>query len=717
MAEKMLNTRIQLKYDSWANWSSTTLGDNKGANMVLKKGEIGICSIPSGINNAGVQNPPHIMFKVGDGTSAFSALEWTSAKAADVYAWAKQAALPVTKVGDGNVVSGIEWDAESKGIKFTTASVATSEGLENLTNRVKTIEDTYATDNDLAAAVETINAAIALKADKTYVDEELAKKVNVSDFNTFKGENTTAIGTAKSEAIAASKTETETQVNALRDGAVKNNADAISAIKDHASVDSFADVMTEMAKYQLSGDYATKTEAQGYANAKDEAIAAAKASGDKAQEDLGAYITSNNAAVALKAAQSDLDNEVQRATNAEAGLAQRIGVLEGHDHTSYELKTDAAQKLVDAKAYADEKAGAVQDEVDNLETLVGQLPEGTTATSVVDYINKKTEGIATDAALGELNSQVAGLQTTVQTINGDYLKAADKTELNNAIAAEAERADAAEKANAAAIKAISDDYLKAEHKTALENAIALKADAAALAQEVSDREAAVSGLQTQINTIMSNPDAEGVINSINEFTQYVKDHGEIAEGFRTDINKNKDDIAAEVKRASDEEARIVGLIQDLDDETYSKTEINERIDSLDTDIADLAGIVGGKADKATTLAGYGITDAYTKSQVDNEINGVNAEINDINSLMQDMDEAKADKATTLAGYGIADAYTKSEMDTALAGKATAAQGALADSALQEVTAGTGLKVTDKKNVEFDDSVVFIFNCGDSQTVL
>lgn len=57
-----------------------------------------------------------------------------------------------------------------------------------------------------------------------------------------------------------------------------------------------------------------------------------------------------------------------------------------------------------------------------------------------------------------------------------------------------------------------------------------------------------------------------------------------------------------------------------------------------------------KADKATTLAGYGITDAYTKSAVDTAL------------------ATKADKATTLAGYGITDAYTKTSTDTALAKK-------------------------------------------------
>ena len=60
----------------------------------------------------------------------------------------------------------------------------------------------------------------------------------------------------------------------------------------------------------------------------------------------------------------------------------------------------------------------------------------------------------------------------------------------------------------------------------------------------------------------------------------------------------------------------------------------------------ISSAVNGKADKATTLQGYGITDAYTKSQVDTAV------------------KAKADKATTLAGYGITDAYTKAQVDKA-----------------------------------------------------
>ena len=60
--------------------------------------------------------------------------------------------------------------------------------------------------------------------------------------------------------------------------------------------------------------------------------------------------------------------------------------------------------------------------------------------------------------------------------------------------------------------------------------------------------------------------------------------------------------------------------------------------------------LGGKADKATTLSGYGIADAYTKNEADALIN------------------AKATKSTSLQGYGITDAYTKTATNELLADK-------------------------------------------------
>ena len=57
--------------------------------------------------------------------------------------------------------------------------------------------------------------------------------------------------------------------------------------------------------------------------------------------------------------------------------------------------------------------------------------------------------------------------------------------------------------------------------------------------------------------------------------------------------------------------------------------------------------------KATTLAGYGIIDAYTKPEADWLLS------------------KKANNAITLAGYGIGDAYTKVVIDAALAAKQAA----------------------------------------------
>lgn len=126
-------TRIQLKYDSYANWTSN--------NPTLLAGEVAIAKLVTGtqvdVSNDTTNTAP-VLFKVGPGE--FNSLPWVSGLAADVYAWAKESSLYMHKDGTGNVVSGVEWDAtlnEGKGgLKYTTASVATSEELETLQKEV-----------------------------------------------------------------------------------------------------------------------------------------------------------------------------------------------------------------------------------------------------------------------------------------------------------------------------------------------------------------------------------------------------------------------------------------------------------------------------------------------------------------------------------------------------------------------------------------------------
>lgn len=107
MATTTLNTKIKLRYDTLENWLNTSV-EGKGGNLVLLKGEVAFCEVPaatiangtidangaSTVSGVTANNMPTIIFKVGDGTHTFSQLNWGSALAADVYAWAKAATKP-----------------------------------------------------------------------------------------------------------------------------------------------------------------------------------------------------------------------------------------------------------------------------------------------------------------------------------------------------------------------------------------------------------------------------------------------------------------------------------------------------------------------------------------------------------------------------------------------------------------------------------------------
>lgn len=86
MAITKFNTRVQLKFDTWANWNSTT-----GKAFIPLKGEVCICEIPADTAATGeVLTEKAYLIKVGDGTTTFGSLPWLSAPAADVHAWAKK---------------------------------------------------------------------------------------------------------------------------------------------------------------------------------------------------------------------------------------------------------------------------------------------------------------------------------------------------------------------------------------------------------------------------------------------------------------------------------------------------------------------------------------------------------------------------------------------------------------------------------------------------
>ena len=248
--------------------------------------------------------------------------------------------------------------------------------------------------------------------------------------------------TAKAEAIEAAKTETTTQVNALANGAVKSNTEAITAIKDGTTIDSFADVEAALAGKQATGDYATKTEAQGYANAKDTAIQAAKDAADAAQD------TADANAEAIEAI-----------NNTESGI------------------------LAQAKGHTDAEVGEVQTAVDTLAGKVGTVPEGSTIMGIINNIQENayddTEiNTKIDTANEELAKQLvaegadASLDTLTEIAAWIQSHPDDASAMNAAIEALQTKVDTGDKTVSAyvtdAIAALSiGDYAKAADLTAL----------------------------------------------------------------------------------------------------------------------------------------------------------------------------------------------------------------------------------------------------------
>ena len=103
-----LNTRIQLKYDTYTNWHTN--------NPVLKTGELAIAEIPA--DTGTVPNEPAYLLKVGNGTAHFNDLDWISGKAADVYSWAKAATKPTYQASEiqglDDFISGEIQDTNTK---------------------------------------------------------------------------------------------------------------------------------------------------------------------------------------------------------------------------------------------------------------------------------------------------------------------------------------------------------------------------------------------------------------------------------------------------------------------------------------------------------------------------------------------------------------------------------------------------------------------------
>ena len=306
-----------------------------------------------------------------------------------------------------------------------------------------------------------------------------------------------------------------------------------------------------------------------------------------------------------------------------------------------------------------------------LELATSGVTAGTYSKVTVDAKGRVTAGSnITVEDIGDLSTTLAGLATKEEL--GGYVKTADlTTKLNKKVDKVAGKSliDDTEITRLASVENYDDTAIKAD--------IAKKADATAMS----------TALEGKVDKV------EGKVLSSNDYTT--------AEKEKLAGLSNYDDADIRASIATKAEA----------DSVYTKEEVNTELGKKadKTTVETLTTTVNGKADKATTISGYGITDAYTKTEVDAKVSSVykykgsvadesalpteGQVVGDVYNLedtgmnvawtgegwdnlgsvidltpyltKEDAGKTYAAKATTLEGYGITDAYTKTAANTEL----------------------------------------------------
>lgn len=353
--------------------------------------------------------------------------------------------------------------------------------------------------------------------------------------------------------------------------------------------------------------------------------------------------------------------------------------------TAIEAKADAAQADADT----------AQGDVDALETLVGSLPETATASTVVGYIDEKTSGIATDGAVTALAARVATAEADIDAIEADYLKAADKTELSDAITAEVSRADAAEKVNAAAIDAIKSDYLKAADKAALETSIAA-------AKKAGD------DAQADIDAFMAAAEVgDAAVDTLKEIQDYITSDGQAAATMTANISANASAIEDLDDKVGDipEEATAANVVAYVNEVVGAEQTRATGIEGgLNTRLAAVESAVGTSGSVATDIA------TAKQEAIDSAVATAAADAaNKANQALVDAkayaDEEDAKIETRVAALETASATHALSSDlTALATRVTTAEGEI-DTLQSEMDAVEALAAANKSAHEANTAAI------------
>lgn len=398
---KTLQTRIALKYDSYSAWTTAP-----GKDLVLLPGELGICYISDA--NQGSNVVPTVLFKVGDGNKTFEQLPWASAKAADVYSWAK--ASEVKRDGKKLVFVGGKIDGSNLEVEFDYVTLAEVKAItDGLDSRIEALENSVGANGDIGKSVADHESRL----DVIEGDGEGSVAKALADAKAYTEARETAITTAYQNYAD----QAEVDANKYTDGKVETINSNISALDGRLDV------------IEGEGEGSVKkalADAKSYADQVElDAVASAKSYTNEREIEIKKYADQAEAD-AVATAKSYTDDEITKAVNTlnAKDESQDTEIGKKLDKTTYEAYIAGKEMSDEAlKTYADAKASAAQTAAEataaaDAAAKVKALKEGEVAANAAAISAMDTAYKAADEALdGRLDTVEAKLANVTNVMD------------------------------------------------------------------------------------------------------------------------------------------------------------------------------------------------------------------------------------------------------------------------------------------------------------
>lgn len=316
---------------------------------------------------------------------------------------------------------------------------------------------------------------------------------------------------------------------------------------------------------------------------------------------------------------------------------------------------------------SDEVVSGLANRINALEAKVDVAKVTTAIKDAIDALNIPTTYVKVE----DYNSDKSALEGRVNTVETTYAKNSDivslKTELNGNI-------DAAEGRVNEKITTLTNNAATKQELSALENAAATKtalAEVSAAVDTKADKAAFEEVEQTVKDFFSEDAVIEGAINTLKEIVNFVSNDTTGASTLAARVGAVETKVDTEGKVSSAISTAVAG-----------ETTLREAADAAEK--------------KAREDADTALSNRIKVYEDEKDSYAAKSELERVEGI--------ANAAYILPEDGIEEDLS-ADVKTSL-GKA--------DSALQEITSTKGgLKVSNKNNIEIDDTVTFIFDCGDA----